>query len=64
MQTPDQYFDTWSEWWDHLPPEIVSAAREHFHEIMAPGRVGRSEAAERAWSYAQGASRFMKKPEA
>ena len=62
MLTPDQYFDSFADWFHHFDREVTDEARAYFHEIMAPGRVGQSEAAERAWSYAQGASRFMQKP--
>ena len=63
MQTPDQYFDSMG-WANHFDFEVVEAAREHFHNLLRRGTISKAEAIERAWSYAQGASRFMQKPAA
>lgn len=64
MQTPDQYFDAFADWPDHFSREIINEARQYYHACMVGGEVGKAEAAERAWSYARGASRFMQKPSA
>lgn len=55
-------FDHYADWWNHFGPDATKEAQDYYATCLAPNWMEREKALQRAWDYAQGATRFMQRP--
>ena len=61
-EAANEVFDRYADWHNHFSPEVIAEAREYYTVSLLTFIP--QQALPLAWAYAQGASRFMQKPDA